>query len=844
MRWKRAWYKYIAILFATIGAVYYLLGSYQLWLETSPWDFKTELISPSLAAADEKGNLYIVDDGMMRVMKVDAKRQVQWVRYGSERDQDQLYRCKVLTVDGAGNIYLVNQIYGAENDRRVVRESIVKFDSSGEFLNTLVQYDYSGLDTQPELYGWINSLRVIDGKLYYTYKQENSIGLYEIIADGPELKKQFPLAQARTAILGSRVSYDGQSLYYVTKKGQILREDGKGPVLCYQGWGSNDKQDSASLIGDFSLDAENRLVFVDNEDCSIKEIRPEALTTSIRLPSVGNLRSDFEKDALYGTVRLTKDGKILTVISGSNIVFVKDGEEPQIFADFYNAPLQQIRCLLVGLSILWLIMVAFGSGWMLWHKAWQAGRATQIFLGMLCLLVTAVSVGSYFWLQERNGFLTTQVENQIYSLLKASERDVDRGALERFRHYSDYGNPDMKVLQENLEQIRDLADKNKELYFLILYKTDGKNCYQVLDRIDSVAPIWPAGSYEGSVFQQAAEQKKVIMRPRNVSSIGIWSEGITALYNDDGSLAGFIEIGVNTQMMHERQSRLVVRVGLLVLFITVLLLGIFVYMLQSHLRELMQISAAKQAIETELSVGKKIQMMFLPHPFAAKETAGFAVEASIEPAKMVGGDFYDFYKLDEKHVCVTMADVSGKGVPAALFMVVARTILRNLVRSMCPVDDLAAVMRCANMQLAESNDEMMFVTVFLGILEVDTGRFLYVNAGHSAPIICSADNEIHLLTGKKNAIVGAMPGLDYQQQEILLEPGSWMFLYTDGVTEAMDVNGQLYGEERLQACLAAQEAEYSPLQRLESVRESLRTYVGEAPQSDDITMMVLQRTGK
>lgn len=269
--------------------------------------------------------------------------------------------------------------------------------------------------------------------------------------------------------------------------------------------------------------------------------------------------------------------------------------------------------------------------------------------------------------------------------------------------------------------------------------------------------------------------------------------------------------------------------------------------LQRYMKNLTKITAEKERIATELSVATNIQESMLPNIFPPfPERNDFDIYATMHAAKEVGGDFYDFYLLDENHVIVTIADVSGKGVPAALFMVIAKTILKNFALTMTGGDDLAPLVSCTNEQLCQNNDAMMFVTAFVGMLDIRTGRFVYVNAGHNPPLVYrAADDTFSYLSVKRNFVLGGMEGVAYKGQEIALSPGDILFLYTDGVTEALNENDEQYGENRLKECLNRREAKNIPLKELLAVvKKSLAAHVGTAEQSDDITMLALSYIGQ
>ena len=258
--------------------------------------------------------------------------------------------------------------------------------------------------------------------------------------------------------------------------------------------------------------------------------------------------------------------------------------------------------------------------------------------------------------------------------------------------------------------------------------------------------------------------------------------------------------------------------------------------LKTYMANLEEVTAAEERIATELKVATNIQLSALPHDFPGHEA--FEIYATMHAAKEVGGDFYDFYMLDENHLMMTIADVSGKGVPAALFMMQGKTILKNLAMTMQSPDDLAAVMALANQQLCQGNDEMMFITVFIAMLDLKTGKLIYVNGGHNPPMLYrDAENKFHYMDVEQNCVLGLMDEMDFEQQETQMNHGDIIYLYTDGVTEAMNKNREQYGEDRLENCLNTTEHKCNLQMLLDSVKESLAQHVQDAEQSDDITML-------
>ena len=264
--------------------------------------------------------------------------------------------------------------------------------------------------------------------------------------------------------------------------------------------------------------------------------------------------------------------------------------------------------------------------------------------------------------------------------------------------------------------------------------------------------------------------------------------------------------------------------------------------LKNYMTNLTKVTAEKERIATELDVAKDIQNGMLPKDFPARED--FELFATMTPAKEVGGDFYDFYFIDETHLAITVADVSGKGIPAALFMVISKTILNNFAVSFYKQNGLAPVVEASNEQLCANNEAMMFVTVFVGVLDLETGEFTFVNGGHNPPVIYRAEeNHCDFLDVKKNFVLGPMDGIPFVEQKIFLKHGDLLFLYTDGVTEALNVKDEEYLPDRLINFMNSTDCKTDLQTLLKNVRADVSAHVGEAEQSDDITMFALRFKG-
>ena len=260
-----------------------------------------------------------------------------------------------------------------------------------------------------------------------------------------------------------------------------------------------------------------------------------------------------------------------------------------------------------------------------------------------------------------------------------------------------------------------------------------------------------------------------------------------------------------------------------------------------YLDNLTRVTAEKERIGAELNVATQIQADMLPRIFPPfPDRHEFDIYATMDPAKEVGGDFYDFFLVDDDHLALVIADVSGKGVPAALFMVIAKTLIKN---SAMMGGGPAQVLTDVNEQLCEGNEACLFVTVWMAVIEISTGKGIAANAGHENPVIRRKDGQFELVVYKHSPAVAVIDGLKFKEHSFELSPGDSLFVYTDGVPEATNSANELYGTDRMIEVLNKNpEADQETL--LRNLKISIDEFVGEAPQFDDITMLGFKYKGR
>ncbi len=262
--------------------------------------------------------------------------------------------------------------------------------------------------------------------------------------------------------------------------------------------------------------------------------------------------------------------------------------------------------------------------------------------------------------------------------------------------------------------------------------------------------------------------------------------------------------------------------------------------IDTHMENIKSITAEKERISTELTLANRIQEAMLPNTFPPfPDRIEFDIYAIMDPAKEVGGDFYDFFMIDDDHLGLVIADVSGKGVPAALFMMISKILVKNYAMSgLSP----AAALEAVNRQICANNREEMFVTVWFGILEISTGKLSAANAGHEYPLLNNANGSFELLKDRHGLVIGAMESARFKEYEIVLNPGAKLFVYTDGVPEATDSEKAMFGTDRLLEALN-KEPDADPKRLLNNVQDAVNGFVKDAEQFDDLTMLGFEFRG-
>ena len=307
---------------------------------------------------------------------------------------------------------------------------------------------------------------------------------------------------------------------------------------------------------------------------------------------------------------------------------------------------------------------------------------------------------------------------------------------------------------------------------------------------------------------------------------------------DRGSQTLYVPI-VKEKALFEQAWFYVLAASLLLLLLGVLIRE-YIRRKMLALEEAHRAEAERERISNELQMASQIQMSMLPHEFPPfPDRTEFDICASMTPAREVGGDFYDFFLVDDDHLCLVIADVSGKGIPAALYKMISKAILQGFANL---GESAAEVFTRVNEALYANNQEDMFVTVWLGILEISTGKLTAANAGHEYPVLKQADGGFRLVKDRHNFVIGGLDNMEYKEYELQLEPGAKLFLYTDGVPESTNTENEMFGMDRMINVLN-EAPEAAPEQILKNVLSAVDRFVKDAEQFDDLTMLCLEYKG-
>ncbi len=524
------------------------------------------------------------------------------------------------------------------------------------------------------------------------------------------------------------------------------------------------------------------------------------------------------------------------------------------------------------------------------------GAKMTIVITLIALIIGGAAIAFSYATYEQN--LREQLTDTTTNLARTMADIVDPWSIDR---YLETGEKDAEY-ERTLALLREVQ-RNNELVYAVVTKPTEEGFYYVYDT-DTSDEAFQLGDFQEFYPGDFLDNKANFLAGNDIPIIvtnyefGWLLSAVVPIKDDDGVMHGYVDVDMSMNDITRMQQEFLLRIIILLVGLAAVLAAGAIYISRrmivqpinrlseatgsfvrrqqedssieraltelehmdtgdeverlyksirqmesdifDYIDDLTYVTAEKERIGAELSVAKTIQASMLPcifPPFPGRHE--FDIYATMTPAKEVGGDFYDFFLIDGDHLAMTIADVSGKGVPAALFMVITKVLLKNSAQSgKAPHEVLEEV----NQQLCANNPVDMFVTVWLGILEISTGRLTCANAGHEYPVLRRAGGGYELIRDKHGFILAGMESSRYHDYTLELRPGDELFVYTDGVPEATNAENELFGTERMVAALN-RHADESVEALLPALQAELDTFAAGAPQFDDITMLAMRYNG-
>ncbi len=524
------------------------------------------------------------------------------------------------------------------------------------------------------------------------------------------------------------------------------------------------------------------------------------------------------------------------------------------------------------------------------------GAKTTLVITLIALIIGGSAIAFSYATYEQN--LRDQLTDTTTNLARTMAALVDPYSIDR---YLETGKKDAEY-ERTLELLRDVQ-RNNELVYAVVTKPTEEGFYYIYDT-DTSDGAFKLGDFQAYYAGAFLDNKENFLAGNDIPIIttnyefGWLMSAVVPIKDENGVMHGYVDVDMSMNEIMQIQQDFLLRIIILLVSLAAVLAAAAIYISRrmivrpinslseatgsfvrrsqddsslertltelehmdtgdeverlyksirqmetdifNYIDDLTYVTAEKERIGAELSVAKTIQASMLPCIFPPfPERHEFDIYATMTPAKEVGGDFYDFFLIDDDHLAMTIADVSGKGVPAALFMVITKVLLKNSAQTGKPPHE---VLEEVNRQLCANNPVDMFVTVWLGILEISTGNLICANAGHEFPVLRRAGGEYELIHDKHGFILAGMDGSRYHDYTLQLNAGDRLFVYTDGVPEATNAENELFGTERMVAALN-RHMDDSVEALLPAMKAEIDTFVADAPQFDDITMLAVRYNG-
>ena len=562
------------ILAALFLLSFWLVKDSRSILSGQPLADSLDLVSPAVSLNGADGNVYIVDNSFQRIIKTDKEHNLLKTFIGGTVKKKGFYNCSDLAVDSQGSLYL-SSVEVDITGMALNKESILQYNPDGSFNREIFLKTYDKKQG-PLLNGWISCVQEIKDRIYFVYKEENSLALYKIDSGKAELFKSFAFREARTNVVNSTIAPDLKSLVVTTKDGKIISLAENKQQTVYRGYGRIGDQ-KVSVPWDVAC-YEGQIFFTDLGDRQIKRIMPDGSAVTVAEYSGKKENKSLAESPIYKRLAVDSQGRLMTTDTFSVISLKADGSDyGKINQVFYTKPDIMKRVAVYVLALFWLLLL-LRLGWIYLRKINFFAFSSILKTGILIFAVSFIiaSVIGFILISQFNQTMEKQVVNNVTAVTTLSSQLINGDILDGLNSLDDYNSEYYRLLNDKMNDFIDQAAKEGDNLYYVIYKTDGQNVYQCMDYIGSGGLLNTMDTaYKGSYYEQVIGQGEKIKINTFQDSIGVWTYAVGPIYGSQGRIVAAIEIGRNLSVLAANQKKFIVSTIINILVITVIIFLVF-----------------------------------------------------------------------------------------------------------------------------------------------------------------------------------------------------------------------------------------------------------------------------
>lgn len=532
------------------------------------------LISPAFSVSDADGNIYIVDNSFQRIIKTDKQQNLLKIFAGGTFNKKGFYNCSDLAVDSQGSLYL-SSVEVNVTGMALNKESILQYNSDGSFNREIFCKTYAKKQA-PLLNGWISCVQEIKDKIYFVYKEENSLALYEINSGKTELLKRFAFKKARKNIINSTIVSDLKSLMVTTKDGKIVNLSENKQQAVYQGYGEIGAS-RVSIPWDVAC-YQGQVFFTDLGDRQIKKIMADGRLVIIAEYSGKKESKALEESPIYKRLTVDSQGRLITTDTFSVVSLKTDGSDYCKINQVFYTELDVIKRIAFYLFLLFWLLFLLWLGCVYLTRINFFAFSPILKTGILIFTVSFIiaSVIGFILMRQFNQTMEKQVVSNVMTVTNLSSQLINGDILDSLNCLADYNSENYRLLNDKMNDfINQASDDGDNLYYVI-YKTDGKNVYQCMDYIGSGGLLNIMDTaYAGSYYEKVIGQGQQIKIDTFQDSTGVWTYAVGPIYNSQGRITAAIEIGRNLSVLAISQKKFIVNTIISIVVITIIIFLVF-----------------------------------------------------------------------------------------------------------------------------------------------------------------------------------------------------------------------------------------------------------------------------